>query len=134
MLFQCSQIHPDVVCDHGAPPGPKGLASGSPMAAAGPRARVGLDGDLLPLPFGALEALGTHGLGLVSVRGGAAADGRDQAVPGEAKATGLISTVLMVAQSRVRRLETRKLLSEAYQGVTFIDGHKASMERKKVAA
>lgn len=51
-----------------------------------------------------------------------------------ANATALIWKVLMVAQRRFRRLDAPELLSEVYHGVTYVDGVRASVERKRRVA
>ena len=52
-----------------------------------------------------------------------------------ANAAALIWKVLMVAQSRFRRLDAPHFLAEVYQGLTYVDGRRASSERKgRVAA
>jgi transposase-like protein len=48
-----------------------------------------------------------------------------------ANATALIWKVLMVAQQRFRRLDAPELLADAYHGVTYVDGFRASDERKR---
>ena len=52
-----------------------------------------------------------------------------------ANATALIWKVLMVAQRRFRRLDAPELLAEVYHGVTYVDGLRASADkRRRVAA
>ena len=49
-------------------------------------------------------------------------------------ATALIWKVLMVAQSRFRRLDAPELLADVYQGVTYVDGLRAPAKARRVAA
>lgn len=49
-------------------------------------------------------------------------------------ATALIWKVLMVAQSRFRKLDAPELLAEVYQGVQYVDGLRASAQARRVAA
>ena len=49
-------------------------------------------------------------------------------------ATALIWKVLLVAQSQFRRLDAPDLLAAVYQGVKFVDGHRAASARRRVAA
>lgn len=49
-------------------------------------------------------------------------------------ATALIWKVLLVAQSRFRKLDAPELLSEVYQGVPYVDGLRASAPARRVAA
>jgi transposase-like protein len=51
-----------------------------------------------------------------------------------ANATALIWKVLLVAESRFRRLDAPELLTEVYHGVTYVDGLRASAERKRRVA
>ncbi len=51
-----------------------------------------------------------------------------------ANATALIWKVLLVAQSRFRRLDAPHLLAEVSHGVTYVDGLRASPERKRKEA
>jgi transposase-like protein len=51
-----------------------------------------------------------------------------------ANATALIWKVLIVAQSRFRRLDAPDLLAQVYHGVTYVDGVRASAERTRRAA
>jgi transposase-like protein len=51
-----------------------------------------------------------------------------------ANATALIWRVLLVAESRFRRLDAPELLAEVYQGVTYVDGLRVSTERKRRVA
>lgn len=49
-------------------------------------------------------------------------------------ATALIWKVLMVAESRFRRLDAPELLDEVYQGIRYVDGVRMSAEAREVAA
>lgn len=51
-----------------------------------------------------------------------------------ANATALIWKVLLVAESRFRRLDAPELLTEVYHGVTYVDGLRAIAERKRRVA
>jgi hypothetical protein len=52
-----------------------------------------------------------------------------------ANATALIWKVLMVAQSRFRRLDAPELLAAVYHGVSYVDGHRVPEENtRRVAA
>jgi hypothetical protein len=51
-----------------------------------------------------------------------------------ANATALIWKVLLVAESRFRRLDAPELLTEVYHGVTYVDGRRAIAERKRRVA
>lgn len=51
-----------------------------------------------------------------------------------ANATALIWKVLMVAQSRFRRLDAPELLAEVYHGVSYVDGCRVSGENTRRAA
>ncbi|MBI4199498.1 MAG: IS256 family transposase [Chloroflexi bacterium] len=51
-----------------------------------------------------------------------------------ANATALIWKVLLVAESRFRRLDAPELLSEVHHGVTYVDGLRASAERQRRVA
>jgi transposase-like protein len=51
-----------------------------------------------------------------------------------ANATALIWKVLLVAESRFRRLDASQFLTEVYHGVTYVDGLRVSAERKRRVA
>jgi transposase-like protein len=51
-----------------------------------------------------------------------------------AGATALIWKILMVAQSRFRRLDAPELLTEVYHGATYVDGLRAPRKKARVAA
>lgn len=51
-----------------------------------------------------------------------------------ANATALIWKVLLVAERRFRRLDAPELLTEVHHGVTYVDGLRASTERKRRVA
>jgi transposase-like protein len=49
-------------------------------------------------------------------------------------ATALIWKILMVAQSRFRRLDAPELLADVYHGVTYVDGLRTAERNERVAA
>lgn len=51
-----------------------------------------------------------------------------------ANATALIWKILMVAQSRFRRLDAPELLADVYHGVTYVDGLRTPEKKQRVAA
>lgn len=51
-----------------------------------------------------------------------------------ADASVLIWKVLLVAEGRFRRLDASELLTEVHHGVTYVDGLRASAERKRRVA
>lgn len=114
--------------------GVRGLVSPARLREGGGDAGAGLGahGDVLPVPQGALAPPADHKRGGIPLRRAAAAYGRGQAVQEGERATAVIWKMLMVAQTRFRRLSAPELLAKVYAGARYEDG--IEVAEKGVAA
>ena len=130
-----SQRRPARLPESGKAAGFDGSEAGVREGSLASRSRLGADGDVLPLPKGALEASADD------PRGGSrplppfdSARRRPSATSKVPHATAVIWKTLRIAEKRFRKLHAPHLMKEVYQGTRYVDGVRVSTHKNRKPA